>query len=185
MELRIFNFPDFSPSFQENRLRAIYEEAFPQSERRSWQSIRELAAYGRLDAMAVTHEGDAVGLVTIWKFPAPGTGAWIYIEHLALAPELRGRGLGTAVMEEIKRLYGLPIVLEAEPAGSTPQAHARLRFYKRLGFEVHDTFPYIQPPYAPGLPSVMLNLLTFNLPQEVSLSEIASTLHREVYGMDS
>lgn len=183
MELINFNNPAFLSPDTENRLRTVYEGSFPESERRSWQSIKELSSVSRLNALAVVHEGEVAGLVTIWKFSDADALPWIYIEHLALSPEYRGRGIGSEVIEEIKRAYSLPVVLEAEPSGSTPEADARLRFYKRSGFRVHEDFSYSQPPYAPGMPWVALTLISHGLPPEISLREISDTLHREVYAI--
>lgn len=169
------------PANWDTTLRAIFERSFPESERRTWQSVKRLATEGDIDALAVTVNDDIVGHVTIWKFTSRNVGEWLYIEYLAFAQQWRGKGLGTSVMRGIQETYGLPIVLEAEPSGFTPEADARLRFYRRLGFEVHEDFPYTQPPYSPGLPPVELLLLTYHRPHGLSLAEISRTLHEKVY----
>lgn len=206
--MKLINFNDkalFTPQYAQ-KVKDIYFSSFPETERRPWQSVLALSAEGVVDAYVVEDENDAVGLVTVWHFPlgmercesapasASGAGCqvsssrtraeWIYIEHLALSDRCRGRGLGSLVVRELINLYRLPVVLEAEPDGSTPEAGARLRFYRRLEFEIHDGYRYVQPPYSEGLPALELWLLTHSLPAGLSLDEVSRCLHTGVYGVD-
>lgn len=202
MELINFNNAGVLPEGWDGEVKSIYEYSFPLAERRSWQSVRHLSELNVIDAYAVCAGGRVIGLVTIWKFGPDGLQAgnssrraseqlapddsdtWVYIEHLALSIDARGKGLGSAIIEQIKHIYNRPIVLEAEPAGMTDEAESRLRFYRRLGFEVHQDFEYIQPPYRSGGESLRLHLLTYKLPPDSDLSQIARNLHAEVYGVN-
>lgn len=196
--MKLINFNNkalFTPQYAQ-KVKDIYFFSFPETERRPWQSVLSLSAEGVVDAYVVEDEDDAVGLVTVWHFPIRRSGAennslsssrtpaeWIYIEHLALSDRCRGRGLGSLVLRELIGLYRLPVVLEVEPDGSTPEAGARIRFYKRLGFEIHDSYRYVQPPYSEGLPALELWLLTHSLPAGLSLDVVSRCLHTGVYGV--
>jgi len=155
----------------------LYIESFPPEERRIWEDIvRPVSEFGPCLHIISLADGRAVGLVTVWVFDG-----FIYVEHLAVDPSVRGGGIGAATLAELKKIYGLPIALEVEPpTDDNPMAVRRIGFYKRCGFDILD-FVYIQPPYAENLPSVPLLLMaTAGAPEP---AVIAKTLHREVYGV--
>lgn len=187
MKLQNFNNQAIFSAECEKKVKDIYQFSFPESERRDWESLISLSGRGDIDAYVIADGGEAVGLVTVWKFGDKDAGQgheapWIYIEHLALGEACRGRGLGSKVIEEVKKIYGVPVILEVEPSGSTPEADARLRFYGRLGFFAHTGYHYVQPPYREGLPEVELTLMSHGLSDTLTLDAVAGTLHSRVYG---
>lgn len=145
-------------------LRQLYEESFPPEERRPWT---EPAGHW---PRTTIFDGGFFGW---WAFPG-----FVYIEHFAVLPSLRGAGVGGRALDDFCRSAAKPVVLEAEPPTMGDMARRRLAFYSRHGFSVLDK-DYIQPPYGEGLPSVPLYLLS-NAPVDVSTA--IQTLHREVYG---
>lgn len=157
---------------------ALYNEAFPPEERRPWDTIvNPVSAAGPHLYIAADADGRNYGFVTIWTFQK-----FIYVEHLAVDAAARGAGIGASVLAGIKKLHPKPIALEVEPPHSdNPMAARRIGFYRRCGFDLLD-FDYIQPPYAKNLPSVPLFLMA--TPGAPDPSEIAETLHKEVYDVD-
>lgn len=84
-----------------------------------------LARAGAIDRIVVV-DGAAVGRLLTAEADGP-----VRIVDLALLPEVRGRGVGTAVLrDELDRAAdaGVPVVLRAD-RGSRPEA-----LYRRLGF---------------------------------------------------
>ena len=67
-----------------------------------------------------------IGILYYWTAPE-----YVYIEHLAISPDLRGANMGSRVLEAFCRKAGR-IVLEIDPP-ETEIAVRRLRFYERLG----------------------------------------------------
>lgn len=158
-------------------LREIYMESFPPVERRPWEKIVSPAGpeSPRLQVVHDGADGIPLGLVTTWEFPR-----FTYIEHLAVDRRMRGRGTGTYVLKALAA-SGKPLVLEVEPeSGADPMTSRRIDFYRRNGFVLLD-HPYVQPPYAPGLPPVALRLMT-TAPEGVPAEEISALLHLRVYG---
>lgn len=176
-------------SSSDDRLSAvigIYEQSFPESERRPVEDIcNRIDTDMRYTCYAVTDNDIVVGLLTTWDF-----GEFVYVEHLAVDPDCRGKNIGTAVIDELKSFSSKSIILEIEPVddpgvslSELNMRKARLRFYIRLGFNLCK-MPYIQPPYALGQPSVPLMLMECNgalLPD--SFEYVRKTLHTEVYGV--
>lgn len=155
-------------------LRDIYLDAFAPEERRPWDAIVTPAVAGRPRLRAIYADDTPAGMVTTWNL-----GGVTYIEHLCIDPAARGNGLGTAVIAAlIDDAHPAPLLLEVEPAGSTPMASRRINFYRRCGLDVIDT-TYIQPPYAPGLPSVPLWLMSTDT--TIDPLPLHTLLHTRVY----
>lgn len=127
--------------------------AFPYEERRdSWDQKRcfENEFYKFLEIA----DGDVpVGFISLWKYDG-----FVYIEHIAIDEDKRSGGYGSRAIELVKKLYGLPIILEAE-APETEQQIKRLVFYDRLGFKV-NSYDYIQPSYHGG-DGIPLKILSY------------------------
>lgn len=152
----------------------LYIDSFPAAERRDWNLIGAPGHEGRPYLFAIIADGHLAGLATLWTFDR-----FAYIEHLAVHPDFRGKGIGSdAVREIIEKVDPLPVVVEIEPpVSSDPVTEKRAEFYRRLGFVTVDS-SYVQPPYGAGLPSVPLHLLaTTTLPAHST----AATLRSEVY----
>lgn len=155
-------------------IEALYTQSFPPAERRPWAAIASPAKPASPRLFAIIADGRLGGMLTLWIFER-----FAYIEHFAVAPQLRGKGVGTAVLGLLKEKLGLkPIVVEIEPPVSDDPATIRRRdFYTRNGFQTVTT-DYVQPPYSPQLPSVAMHLLAT---APIPATSTTVTLHREVY----
>lgn len=70
-----------------------------------------------------------------WELPP---GRWYWLSRLYVAPELRGQGHGTRLLEEAKNSIpdGAGIILKVEPFGDNDKDEQTLRlFYSERGFE--------------------------------------------------
>lgn len=160
-------------------LEHVYNESFPPEERRDWGNINRLASDTAhpLQFTEVLWLGKPVGLISWWNF-----GKWAYLEHFAVTSRLRGSGIGATALTKWLDMIAIPAVLEVELPGSNSMAPRRICFYERLGFIAHRNFSYIQPPYAPGLPSIPLILMTYG--NIHNLDHVVSVLHTQVYGVN-
>ena len=146
------------------RLFPLYEEAFPEAERRTrGQLARMVARTGQMNFTAIlmdpgsleghgadgappgtggTFRGKAVcGLFSYWDF-----GSFLYLEHLATFPGLRNRHIGGKALSHVGRRYPVPQLLEVEPP-TGGMASRRVAYYGRNGFRVLER-DYRQPPYS-------------------------------------
>lgn len=118
--------------------KALYAGAFPKEERKPLPILWLLKKLGRIDTLALMHEDEFAGFVILGK-----TKRFVFIDYLAIDPSMRGKGLGSAVLEKIQEKYpNQTIVLEVEsPIESEENYHQRIRridFYKRNGFRKTD-----------------------------------------------
>lgn len=167
-------------SRQLSRIRDLYTQSFPASERRPWPKQKALleAPSAPLNLEIIYTGGRFAGFITWWTLDC----GLRYIEHFAILPSLRGKSIGSNALSVFLSRSAMPVVLEVEPAGSSDMADRRIAFYSRLGLIPHHNHPYIQPPYDNALPSMPLTLMTTPLTSKApSLPTIAATIHRQVY----
>lgn len=117
----------------------IYQESFPDHEKRLLKSQQEIISNPLYYFMVLTISNRVLGIALMWK-----TKTFTYIEHLAIAKEQRKKKLGTYLLEKIKT-KNQPIILEIDPPLDSV-SQKRLSFYNKNGFVSHE-FNHIHPPY--------------------------------------
>lgn len=162
-----------------SRVKRLYMNSFPESERRPWDDLVSRASDpgARLNLAVISHKNHFAGMLTWWRL---GDGLR-YVEHFAVEPSLRGSGIGAGAITDFVAMEKTPVILEVEPADLDEMARRRIRFYSRCGFVAHPGFSYVQPPYSEGLPAVDLMLMTAG--RSVYLSDAAARIHQMVYGV--
>lgn len=123
-------------ALQEEAVREIYEEAFPDAEKRPWERMLRFAAEGKLDILAMIEDETLVGLVVLANH-----GDLVLLDYLAVTPRRRSGGYGAkALAALLAKTAGKTLFLEAElPEPNAPDdsiQNRRLRFYERNGFSI-------------------------------------------------
>lgn len=160
---------------------ALYEDAFPADERRPYVSVSDFldfldAKQGKFAVVSIHCNGRFAGFISFWRFDR-----YVYIEHFATLPQLRGQGVGGAALQQFFDTVGNDVVLEAE-LPDNDIARRRIGFYRRHGFNVATGFRYFQPPYAEGLESVEMLVMARGDVKIESMDDLSPIL-REVYGV--
>ena len=156
----------------------LMKDAFPPEERRPLAEQRDYADHNPLfRPHVVLDNGKFAGLLNFWQLDG-----FLYAEHLATLPALRGGGLGKRIMEQFIQLAGqLPIVLEVEPP-TDDLKRRRIGFYQRCGFTLWER-TYTQPPYSPALPAIPLRLMVHGqLDETRDFTHICHEIYHHVYG---
>lgn len=146
MELRVLT--PGSPVLEQAR--RLYLEAFPAEERRDGENM--LPENPRFFPAVLSREKEYCGIMFYWE-----SRDFIFLEHFAVEPGLRNRGLGAQALELLKQL-GKPIILEIEPPEDS-LTRRRKAFYERSGFRANP-WAHIQPKYRPEDPGLPLMLLS-------------------------
>ena len=159
-------------------IRELYETAFPVDERREWTALLSLCRNRSHFSLHIIYDDDRqVGFITVWQWDG-----WRYIEHFAVDASCRGKGIGGDVLRAFLAGESSPVVLEVE-IPSDEISRRRVEFYRRLGFELHDSFSYIQPPYGEGRKALPMFLMTCGAPSGTDLQAVVDLLYRDVYGV--
>ena len=159
-----------------DKIFALMEKSFPESERRTYAGQKELLAdpYYRL-ITETDNNNQIVAFLATWEFSL-----FRFVEHIAVNPVMRGSGIGGKMMiayiEESKK----PILLEVEHP-DTELAQRRIGFYERLGFHLNP-FEYVQPSLQKGQDDLPLKIMSY--PQFLTGEEFVlykENLYRNVY----
>ena len=127
--------------------------------------------------LAIVSANEVLGFCICWQLKD-----FYFLEHLAIAPAHQGHGLGRKVMQWVLARTDSKLVLEVERPVDE-QSRKRIRFYQELlGFALHNSFEYHQPPYHKGGQPVPLYLMTAApVADTAELEQIASHIKQQVY----
>lgn len=142
----------------------VIEKAFPLSEYRTFDEQMVLMELPYFNAMLIEDENALVGILIEWELEHA-----IYLEHLAVNPEIRGKGLGSILMREYLSKSANNIVLEVEDI-DTEIAQRRIGFYERLGFTLSN-ISFKQPQFE-GRDEETVNLRIMHYPNNISNDEL-------------
>lgn len=118
----------------------LYEEAFPPEEKKPRELIEALAEEGKMELLAVTEEGEFIGLVMNML-----SGHAALLDYFAIAPEHRSSGYGGRVIADLlKRFSGQKYIFEIEMQDENAENAAdrkrRKAFYLRNGLKETGLF---------------------------------------------
>lgn len=118
----------------------IYDTSFPRCEKRSREHLEQAFADPLFLPGIALCRGRVAAILFCWRMPEA-----VYLEHLAVDPDLRNCKLGARILEHLTA-GGTPLVLEIEPP-EDELTRRRCGFYRRNGFVVND-FSYTHPSYS-------------------------------------
>ena len=135
------------------------EKSFPKNEYRAKESQKKLLKNPMYKLDVKTDEsGKTIAFIASWDFPK-----FIFIEHLAVDPSCRGKGMGSKIMKDFINNSKKPIVLEIEIPNDEISIK-RKNFYEKLGFKLNN-HEYYQLPLRKGDKPMKLNLMSY--PEEI------------------
>ena len=152
---------------------AIMEQSFPLEEYRSYEGQKKLLDDPAYSIYGIKEEGNILGFAAVWQLEN-----WLFLEHLAVDPQRRNRGIGA---ELLGFLTEKRCCLEVE-LPETELARRRIGFYQRNGFFLND-YPYVQPSLGEGRNPVPLSIMTSGStisPEE--FAQVQKLLYSRVYG---
>lgn len=146
----------------------IMTRAFPARELLPLEELVDQVGRGHAEVLAVRGSGAWLGLAVLESYPCGVT----LLAYLAVTETARGQGVGGRLIRAVqdRPSAAFPGVLaEIEPPHSTPDRVEfgdpvrRARFYAAAGARA-VTVAHWQPPVAPGMPAVPLQLIVIPAP---------------------
>lgn len=121
----------------------INDEAFPVSERMSFDEIFDFASDTNTDVLGIYDDGNPIGFAVVLKNEECG-----YVYFIAIDSHTRSKGYGSAAMRKMMKAYpDLQLVLDFEVIDKNAENNAqrirRKNFYLKNGF--HETGNYTMP----------------------------------------
>lgn len=165
------------PREQFSQLFRIMEYSFPVTERGS--EAMHYSEFDRPEFRCLCYEPDGIpeAFLNYFDFAEDNI---IFVEHFAVAKELRGQGIGSVLMSYLKEItFPSLIVLEVEPPDGETERR-RISFYQRLGFYLNDG-SYFQPEYYGRSPAIPLRLMTTEPLDTDAFVKVRSLIYKKVY----
>ncbi len=157
----------------------LYTKSFPDNERRDYRDAGHLADFikmkgGKFRAFAAKDGDLFLAFLSYWVFEG-----YVYIEHFAVDPLLRGKRIGTEMLNHLFKEVSPDVLIEVELPG-TPKTDRRIKFYERNGFRTREEINYVQPPYSPekgSLPMLLMTHGNVNLHNMDSIKEMLEEVY--------
>lgn len=137
--MKLLNIRDEGAEYKE-QLYALYEEAFPEQEKKPLQLMEQLSAEGKQEMLAMVDEGKFVGLA----INMIGNGRGL-LDYYAIASDKRNGGYGSKGLEVLLKhfegqKYIFEIEIQDENADNAEERKRRKAFYLRNGLKETGLF---------------------------------------------
>lgn len=137
--MKLLNIRDEGAEYKE-QLYALYEDAFPEQEKKPLQLMEQLSAEGKQEMLAMVDEGEFVGLA----INMIGNGRGL-LDYYAIAPDKRNGGYGSKGLEVLLKhfegqKYIFEIEIQDENADNAEERKRRKAFYLRNGLKETGLF---------------------------------------------
>ncbi len=170
-------FVSFNKVLSPNELlpvKELYLNSFPPEERRTLEGLEKQLLESGCSVYTVWISHMPAGLCVLWDFEE-----FLFVEHLAVQPHLRGQKIGEKIMNHITAKADKPVFLEIEPPMDELSIR-RMNFYLRLEFQLLDV-NYIQPSYTGSGPGYPMKLLANKPVAGAQLRSFISMIYQRVY----
>ena len=152
----------------------IMTQSFPPEEYRKKEKQYALLDDPKYKLTVLKEDNKISGFIAAWNLSD-----FIFIEHLAITPVKRNKGVGSAFVAQYLKESDLPIVLEVENKVDEISLR-RINFYKRLGFVLTDIC-YNQPNFSDSDTVIPLKIMYYSKESFPTLSRVEETIFRDIY----
>lgn len=132
---------------------SLLEQSFPAAERRDDALQRQTLKHKDYRLCAIMQNAQPVGVVGYWDTPD-----FVYFENFCVQPEMRNKGIGSAVLQLLTD-NDKPFILEIEPP-TDQLTRRRKAFYERNGM-VSNVYDHVQPHYRATDPDLHLVVMSY------------------------
>lgn len=131
----------------------LYSISFPIFEQRLASQQEYAFSQDQYHLLCYTEQEHFIGFISYWEFEQ-----YIYIEHLAICDDRRGKGYGGRLLNEFVEQQSKIVLLEIDPVVDE-LSKKRLRFYTHHGFYTNE-YVHDHPAYRLNYPAHRLVVLS-------------------------
>ena len=132
---------------------SMLKTSFPRVEYRSFNGQKALLNKDIYEIMFCFDGETIIGAMSFWHLDR-----FVFIEHFVVDESVRGRGVGTKMLENIKSRTNGFVILEVElPYNEISKK--RISFYEQNGF-IYNDFEYFQQPLNEGDEPLPLRIMS-------------------------
>ena len=157
----------------------LMKQSFPEEEYRNYNQQKNLInnPYYKL-ITKINPSGELVGFIASWQMDD-----FSFIEHFAVNPNMRGKGIGSEMLQNFIENSPKPILLEVElPRDNITQK--RISFYTRHGFSVNK-FKYFQMPLRENSSPIEMHIMSFpTILEEKEFEKMKSIIYKKIYDIN-
>lgn len=177
-ELKIFSTENRISESEFEEFYSLIKLSFPKSERRTKAAFRRLCESEELYKIyALFSENRLCAFLTVWEFEN-----FTFGDHFAVLPSLRGGGIGSKMLAELKAQCTLPFIIEVE-LPETEMARRRIGFYERNSLSLCG-FDYILPAMQKGCESLPMRIMAYpSTLTETEFEPIKKQIYKTVYNV--
>lgn len=155
----------------------LMEISFPKEEYRSYEDQKKLLDIPMYSITTKIENGNLIGFICSWK-----TDNFSFIEHFAVNPLMRGKGVGSKMLNEFINNSAHPIILEVELPDNEMNIR-RIKFYQKFGF-ILNNFKYYQMPLRKGFKPIEMNLMSYpKILNADDFENTKTTIHKNIYSI--
>ena len=125
-------------------VKALYHSAFPQDERLPFTRLAVLNLVRSSVDLLAHYDGNVFCGLSFTVC----TDRYLYVDYVAVNPQLRGKGYGSIIVAELLKRYPVPAIGETKmPDPNSPDYEIekrRIEFWKNAGFDYFDNQVVIQ-----------------------------------------
>ncbi len=163
-----------------DKIYKIMEDSFPVDERRTYDEQKALLSNSSYNIYVEESDDfqEIQGFMAVWQFDEVA-----FIEHFAVDTRFRNSGIGSRMLQNIRKIISDRICLEVE-LPHNDIARNRISFYERNGFN-YNNYQYVQPSISIGRNPIPLRIMTTDggLNSE-EFSVIKNLLYDKVYNVE-
>ena len=138
-----------------DKIYKIMEDSFPVDERRTYDEQKALLSNPSYNIYVEESDDfqEIQGFMAVWQFDEVA-----FIEHFAVDTRLRNSGIGSRMLQDIRKIISGRICLEVE-LPHNDIARKRIDFYERNGF-TYNNYQYVQPAISNGRNPIPLRIMS-------------------------
>jgi len=154
----------------------LFERSFVPAELRPYEKMKMRFCHHDFKIYGYFQNEQLLAAISVWEFKD-----FIYVENFAVDEKLRGKGIGSSLLKELRSLYPKQLLILEVEVPYDDISQRRIGFYERCGYCL-NLFTFQQPPLRENAQDVQLMIMSYPFQlTRARFEELKEELFRIVY----